>query len=385
MAIKYVTAGESHGKMLVGIISGIPAGLYIDGEFVNGELKRRMRGFGRGGRMKIESDCAEFVTGVRAHLTLGSPVTAVIYNKDFENWRGIMGEDADPALMPSRQVTAVRPGHADLSGVIKYGFDDARNVLERASARETAMRTALGAVAKLYLKSLGIEIGSHTVAIGGVTAEACRDYTDINARADIDAVRCLDKAASGRMVEAIKAASADGDTLGGVVEVVVTGCKSGIGSYVSEDRKLDGIIMREVGCVQSVKAVEIGHGTECAAKRGGKVHDEIYPCGNGFKRETNRAGGIEGGMTNGETIIVRAYCKPIPTLRRGLNTVDIATHGKVSAASERSDVCAVPAAGVVCEAAVALALCEAVSDMLGGDTMKEVVKRYKDKESSYEQ
>ncbi len=384
MAVKYVTAGESHGKMLVGIISGIPAGLYIDGGFVNGELKRRMQGFGRGGRMKIESDCAEFVTGVRAHYSMGSPITAIIYNKDFENWQKVMGENAEPNEMPSRRVTAVRPGHADLSGVIKYGFDDARNVLERASARETAMRTALGAVAKLYLKSLGIEIGSHTVSIGGVTAQNVDDYSDLNARADGNEVRCLDKAASSKMVEEIKAAAADGDTLGGVVEVVVTGCKSGIGSYVSEMNKLDGIIMREVGCVQSVKAVEIGCGIQSAAKRGGQVHDEIYPCGKGFMRETNRAGGIEGGMTNGEHIIVRAYCKPIPTLRRGLNTVDIATCERATAANERSDVCAVPAAGVVCEAAVALALCEAISDMLGGDSMKETVKRYNDKESCNE-
>lgn len=383
--IKYITAGESHGKMLVGIISGIPAGLRIDGSFVDGELGRRMQGFGRGGRMKIERDRAEFVTGVRAHYSIGSPITAVIYNKDFDNWSNAMGENAVAEAMEAKRVTAVRPGHADLSGAVKYGFTDARNVLERASARETAMRVALGAVAKLYLKSLGIVIASHTVSIGNVTAKACSDYSDINARADGDAVRCLDGAASEKMVEAIKSAAEDGDTLGGVVEVVVTGCKSGIGSYVGEDKKLDGIIMREVGCVQSIKAVEIGRGIENASLRGSEVHDEIYPCGKHYMRKTNRAGGVEGGMTNGENIIVRAYCKPIPTLMKGLNTVDISSYEAVKAAAERSDVCAVPAIGVVCESAVALGLCEALSDMLGGDTMQEVVERYEKKESSHEQ
>lgn len=380
--IEYITAGESHGKMLVGIIKNVPSGLIIDGDFVDGELARRMSGFGRGGRMKIERDRAEFVTGVRGGKTLGSPVTVVIYNKDHENWKDIMGADA--TATDERRVTAVRPGHADLSGAVKYGFDDARNVLERASARETATKVALGAVAKLYLKRLGIEIASHTVAIGGVVANRTNDRSNINAMADKNAVRCLDESASAKMVEAIKAAAADGDTLGGVTEIIVTGCKSGIGSYVSGDRKLDGIIMREVGSIQSVKAVEIGDGVENCAKRGSLVHDEIFCGDGGVRRNTNRAGGIEGGMTNGEPIVVRAYIKPIPTLKCGLDTVDIATGKPAKAASERSDVCAVPAAGVVAEAAVALALADAVSDMLGGDTMDEVEKRYKEKRNAHE-
>lgn len=379
MAIRYETAGESHGKILVGIIKNVPAGLKIDRVFVDGELKRRMLGFGRGGRMKIESDSAEFVTGVRGGVTLGSPITAVIYNRDHENWSGCMGENATASGMKEKRVTAVRPGHADLSGVIKYNFDDARNVLERASARETATKVALGSVAKLYLKSLGITVESHTVAIGGVTSSTLTDYNNINARADGDPVRCIDGDASKKMIELIKSAANSGDTLGGVTEIVVTGVKSGIGSYVSADRKLDGLIMREVGTVQAVKAVEIGDGIASSAKLGSAVHDEIYLSDGKYTRRTNHAGGIEGGMTNGEPIVVRAYVKPIPTLKNGLNTVDIATGEQTKAASERSDVCAVAAAGVVCEAAVALALSAALSDMLGGDTMDEVIARYNNK------
>lgn len=333
--------------------------------------------------MKIESDSAEFVTGVRGHKALGSPITAIIYNRDYENWKTVMGEDATE--LTQKTVTAVRPGHADLSGVIKYGFDDARNVLERASARETAMKVALGAVAKLYLRELGIEVASHTAAIGGVTARRISDFSNINARADADRVRCLDKEASEKMVEAIRVSAEKGDTLGGVAEVIVTGCKSGIGSYVSADNKLDGIIMGEVGAIQAVKAVEIGDGISCASLPGSSVHDEIFVGEKGgYRRKTNRAGGIEGGMTNGEPLVVRAYVKPIPTLKNGLSTVDISTGQASVAASERSDVCAVAAAGVVCEAAVALALARALSQMFGGDTMDEVKSRYASKVSVHE-
>ncbi len=380
--IKYITAGESHGEMLVGIIENVPAGLTIDNDFVNGELTRRMQGYGRGGRMKIERDRAAFVTGVRAHVTMGSPVTAIIRNADFENWKDVMGENA--TAVDKKILTAVRPGHADLSGAIKYGFSDARNVLERASARETAMKVALGAVAKLYLKRLGIEISSHTRAIGGVTATAPTDLTDINARADRNIVRCLDSTASAAMTEAIKRAAENGDTLGGVTEIIVTGCISGIGSYVSSERKLDGLLAREICAVQAVKAFEIGDGIAAAGKFGSEVHDAIYAEENGYSRKTNRAGGIEGGMTNGENIIIRAYVKPIPTLMKGLDTVDISTGKKATAAAERSDVCVVPAAGVVCEAATALALAAAVSDMLGGDTMDEVEARYRAKGGNHE-
>lgn len=380
--IEYITAGESHGEMLVGILKNVPAGLVIDNSFVDGELKRRMSGFGRGGRMKIECDEAKFVTGVRAHTSLGSPITAIIYNRDFENWKTVMGEDATE--LGEKKLTAVRPGHADLSGVLKYGFDDARNVLERASARETATKVALGSVCKLYLKRLGIEIGSHTVAIGGVKANVKHLPNDINGQADKDQVRCLDGKASAAMVEEIKNAGANGDTLGGITEIVVSGVKSGVGSYVSADRKLDGLFMREIGSIQSVKAVEIGDGIESSGCCGSAVHDEIY-CENGkYVRKTNRAGGVEGGMSNGETIVLRAYIKPIPTLKNGLNTVDISSGKATVAASERSDVCAVPAAGVVCEAAAAIALCTALSEMLGGDTMQEVEERYAKKVGCHE-
>ncbi|MCH5165926.1 MAG: chorismate synthase [Clostridiales bacterium] len=379
MAIEYVTAGESHGKMLIGIIKGVPSGLVIDGEFVDGELKRRMLGLGRGARMDIENDTAEFVSGVRAHMTTGAPIAVLLNNNDYKNWYKTIGADA---LENDRKLTAVRPGHADLSGAVKYGFKDARNVSERASARSTAMTVALGAVAKLYLKELGIEIASHTTAIGIVKAKPICDYSEINARADLDRVRCLDESASAKMVDEIRMAAISGDTLGGVSEIIVTGCKSGIGSYVSQENRLDGLIMGAVGAIPSVKAVEIGDGIFGSSVYGSAFHDEIYGSGGKYERRTNRAGGIEGGMTNGEPIIVRAYFKPVPTLKNGLNTIDIATGKQAKAASERSDVCCVPAGGVVCEAAVALCIAKALSDMLGGDTMEEVAERYKQKESA---
>lgn len=378
--IRYITAGESHGKMLVGVIENVPAGLTIDEDFVNGEMARRMLGLGRGARMQIEKDGAEFVTGVRGHKSLGTPITALVHNRDFKNWERVMGADATE--IKERRVTAVRPGHADLAGVIKYGFDDARNVLERASARETAAKVAMGAVAKLYLAALGIEIASHVTAIGIAKAAEISDYEDINARADKNAVRCLDEQASRKMIDEIRYAALSGDTLGGECEIVITGCKSGIGSYSFSENKLDGLLMREIGAVQSVKAVEIGSGIRSSGLYGSAVHDAIYPDGKGgYMRKTNRAGGIEGGMTNGEPVILHVFFKPIPTLKNGLDTVDIATGKAAVAASERSDVCAVPAAAVVCEAAAALALAAAVSEMLGGDTMDEVKERYEKKRS----
>lgn len=374
MAIRYVTAGESHGVALVGILENVPAGLDVDFDFVNAELNRRMNGYGRSSRMATENDRAMFLSGVISGRTIGSPIAVQIQNADCRF-------DCESAC-GCEEVTAVRPGHADLSGAVKYGFDGARNVLERASARSTAMTVALGAVAKLYLKRLGIQVCSHTLAIGGVMANV-PDYSDINARADKDRVRCLNSVASEKMIEKIDGARNSGDTLGGVAEIIVLGCKSGIGSYVSADKRLDGLIMRAVGCVPSVKAVEIGDGIAGSALFGSLFHDEIYMSDSGAPcRKTNRAGGIEGGMTNGEPIVVRSYFKPIPTLRNGLNTVDISSGLAAKAARERSDVCAVPSGGVVCEAAVALALAEAISDMLGGDSMEEVVRRYNDKESA---
>ncbi len=368
MAIEYITAGESHGEMLAGIIKGIPAGLGVDSRFIDGELSRRQLGYGRGERMNIERDRAKIISGVINGTSIGSPIAILIDNAARDR--------AD-------KLTAVRPGHADLSGVIKYGFSDASPVAERASARETAMRVALGAVAKLYLKTFGIAVESRTVAIGKVGAEALDSYTDINARADKDAVRCIDAAASKRMRDEIALAKERGDTLGGVAEVTASGVVAGIGSYVSSDLRLDGLIMREVGSVPSVKAVEIGDGIDGSTVFGSEFHDRIYAAENGkYIRMTNRAGGIEGGMTNGERITVRAYFKPVPTLANGLDTVDIITGKNVKAAALRSDVCIVPAGGVAAEAAVALALCSALSTVLGGDTMDEAIERYRKKRSA---
>ncbi len=378
MSIEYVTAGESHGKMLVGILNNVPSGLKLDFDFINNELARRQLGLGRSARMETEHDAAEFVTGVQAGKTTGSPITALIPNADFKNHMRTLGAYATER---GKKLTAVRPGHADLPGAIKFGLDDATDVWERASARNTATVVALGAVAKLYLSRLGVDISSHTTRIGIVKACALKDFTDINKRADKDRVRCLDPLASEKMVGEIRIAALSGDTLGGVAEIIVDGLIPGIGSYVSHNKRLDGMLSGAIAAVPSVKAVDIGDGIDGAAVYGSAFHDEIYPGEKHgeYLRKTNRAGGIDGGMSNGQRIVIRAYFKPIPTLKNGLNTVDISTGKSAVAASERSDVCAVPAGGVVCESAAALAIASAVSDMLGGDTMEEVVARYKAK------
>lgn len=379
MPIEYMTAGESHGEMLVGIIENIPVGLEVDADYIDAELKRRMLGLGRGARMQIENDKAEIVAGVRGKTALGSPIAVLIKNEDHKNWANTVGYGA---FERDRAVTAARPGHADLAGVVKYGFDDARNVAERASARNTAMTVALGAVCKLYLKELGIEIASHTAALGIVKAERIKSFEDINARADGDRVRCLDPQASARMVDEIRMAALSGDTLGGVAEIIVTGCKSGIGSYIQSGARLDGALMSALGCIPSVKAVEIGDAVSGSALYGSAFHDALSVNGGKYCRTTNRAGGIEGGMTNGENIVVRLYFKPIPTLKNGLDTIDIKTKKQTKAASERSDVACVPAGGVIGEAATALVLAKALSAMLGGDTMDEVKERYDRKANS---
>ena len=374
MAIEYITAGESHGKLLVGVIKNIPAGLTVDADFVDNELKRRMSGYGRSARMTIEAERAEFVTGIISHKSIGSPIAVLIRNKD--------NRSDDNTELSGVRPTAVRPGHADLSGAFKYGFSDVAPVAERASARSTAVTVALGAVAKLYLKRLGIEISSHTIAVGGIKVRA-QSCADINACADADPMRCLDGAASKQMAAEVERARQNGDTLGGATEITARGCISGIGSYVSADKRIDGIIMREIGAIPSVKAVEIGDGFAGSATVGSAFHDEIRIRKDGsVYRDTNRAGGIEGGMTNGQDVVVRAYFKPVPTLAHGLRAVDIASGENSIAASPRSDVCVVPAGGVVCEAALALALASAISEMLGGDTMDETVARYNAKRSA---
>lgn len=370
--MKLTTAGESHGKGLIAVMEGLPANLKLDIEEINYYLSLRQGGYGRGARQKIERDTVEILGGVRNSLTLGSPVTLFIKNNDYANWSEVMSaEKADTSL---RRLTKVRPGHADLAGVLKYGHDDARNVLERASARETAARVAAGTVAKQYLKELGVEISGFVKAVCGVTDE--KDYPfEALENAKKSRLFMLDKDKEEKAVALLDELKENGDTAGGVLEIRVKGLKSGFGSCMTYDQKLDARLAFAAMSVQAIKGVEIGLGFKAAGMRGSKVHDEIY-YNDGYYRKTNNAGGIEGGMSNGEEIVLRAAMKPIPTLMRGLNTVDIITHESVKAASERSDVCAVCAAEVILESAVAFALAQTVAERLGGDDMREVKERY---------
>jgi chorismate synthase len=371
VTFRFTTAGESHGRGLVAILEGIPAGLPASAERVDAELKRRQGGYGRGARMKIESDRIEWLAGVRAGETLGSPIAMLIWNRDWEHWRDVMAAEADPAGGERRrQVTRPRPGHADLAGALKYDRTDARDILERASARETVARVACGAVCKILLAEFGIEIGSHVVELGGVAATYHSPLpTPLNAAADQSPVRCLDPAAEQEMIRRIDAAKAAGDTLGGIVEVVGLGVPVGLGSHVSWDRKLDGRLAQALMSIPAVKGVELGLGFEAARRKGSEVHDEILP---GFARATNRAGGTEGGMTTGETLAVRVAMKPISTLMSPLQTVDLKTGGPAQAQSERSDVTAVPAMGVIAEAMMAIVLAQALLEKFGGDALSEL-------------
>ena len=376
------TAGESHGKALVASIEGIPAGLSLDVvSHVDPELARRQGGYGRGRRMQIESDRVELISGVRLGETLGSPIAMLIRNRDWENWATAMAheapdEDVNPKALRPHYLP--RPGHADLAGALKYDRRDVRDILERASARETAARVACGAVAKRLLAELGIRIGSHVTSIGAVASAEVELPQDLNATADASPVRCLDEAAAGRMIEAIDAAGASGDSLGGVFEVVATGLPVGLGSHVSWDRKLDGRLAAAVMSIQAVKGVELGLGFRGARLPGSEVHDPIerdegLAKGGGIGRASNRAGGLEGGITTGQPLVVRGALKPISTLRKPLASVDLRDGGTGMAARERSDVCAVPAAGVIGEAMVALVLAEAVLDKFGGDSVRELL------------
>lgn len=364
--LRFLTAGESHGKALVAIVEGVPAGMRLDEESIGRDLRRRQAGYGRGARMKIEQDAAEILSGVRFGLTLGSPIALLIRNRDWENWKESMS--VLPTSTPVEPVTRVRPGHADLPGALKYGQDDVRAVLERASARETAARVAAGAVARRLLQELGVDIHSRTLSIGGVQAQAAGavDWEGV----ERSPVRTADAAAEPKMVSAIESARTKGDTLGGTFEVVATGVPVGLGSHVQWDRKLSGRIAQYLMSINAVKGVEIGAGFAVAALPGSQVHDVIEP-GSGWRHATNRAGGIEGGMTNGEPVVVRCAVKPIPTLGSPLPSVDIKTGEKVLAHQERSDVCVVPAAGVVGEAMLALVLADAVLEKFGGDHIVE--------------
>lgn len=375
MTFRFTTAGESHGRGLVAILEGIPAGLPVGADAINAELKRRMGGYGRGARMKIESDQIEWLAGVRAGETLGSPIAMLVWNRDWEHWQDVMAPEADaPGAERRRQVTRPRPGHADLSGVLKYDRTDARDILERASARETVARVACGAVCKLLLGQFGIEIGSHVAELGGVVAKVPLPLpTPLNEAADASPVRCLDREAEREIIARIDAAKAAGDTLGGVVEVVGLNVPVGLGSHVSWDRKLDGRLARALMSIPAVKGVELGLGFEAARRKGSEVHDEILP---GLSRATNRAGGTEGGMTTGEPLVLRVAMKPISTLMSPLRTVDMKTGGPAQAQSERSDVTAVAAMGVIAEAMVALVLGEAMLEKFGGDSLGEMKRNF---------
>jgi len=379
--LRYFTAGESHGEALVAFLSGIPAGLGIDPAFLDHELWRRQQGYGRGGRMKIERDSAHILSGVRHGFTIGSPISIRLENNDWKNWQeSLPVADGDPAK--HKPVASPRPGHADLAGALKYNFREARYVLERASARESAARVAIGAIAKLFLRQLGIEVLSHVVTTGSVTVPGPVGWDDIRALRDRDEVllNCADHEIEQRMKEEVDKVLKTGDSLGGVFEVVAHQVPPGLGTYAQWDERLDAMLAAAVMSLQAVKAVEIGAGVAAAFAPGSTVHDEIgYAATRGFtafSRTHNNAGGIEGGISNGEEIRVRGYLKPISTLRRPLQSVDFSTREPVKAAYERSDVCVVPAAGVAAEAMVALTLARCALEKFGGDSMTETIRNF---------
>ena len=379
--LRYFTAGESHGEALVAFISGIPAGLKVDQPFLDRELWRRQQGYGRGGRMKIEADTAHILSGVRHGITIGSPISLQISNRDWKNWQESLPVGAGEPDKHKR-VASPRPGHADLAGALKYNFPEARYILERASARESAARVAVGAIAKLFLHELGIEVLSHVVTTGSVTVSdpvAWEKIRDLHARAEV-LLNCADSGIEQRMKEEVDKVLRTGDSLGGVFEVVAHGVPPGLGTYAQWDERLDAQLAAAVMSLQAVKAVEIGSGVAAAFSPGSQVHDEIgYAAKQGFtafSRTHNNAGGIEGGISNGEEIRVRGYLKPISTLRRPLQSVDFATREPVKAAYERSDVCVVPAAGVAAEAMVALTVARCALEKFGGDSMTEILRNF---------
>jgi chorismate synthase len=377
LAIRFLTAGESHGKGLVVILEGFPADLPIDIDEINVELGRRQKGYGRGGRMAIETDQAEILSGVRNGVTLGSPLALFVKNKDSQNWEKIMSPGKIEGEIKN-SLRRPRPGHADLPGGLKYNQKDLRNILERASARETTVRVAAGAIAKKLLKIFGMGIQSHVTQLGGIVSSPKRMPKSVNVIADTSPVRMLDKGAEKKAIQAIDRAKKLGDTLGGIFELILTGVPPGLGSHVQWDRKLDGRFAQMLMSMQAVKGVEVGEGFENSKNLGSRVHDEIgYRKGKGFFHYTNRAGGIEGGMSNGEQIILRVAKKPISTLRKPLRSVDITSKKVVKAAYERSDVCALPAASVIGEALSAWVLADAFLEKMGGDFIGEIRDRYK--------
>ncbi|WP_456465521.1 chorismate synthase [Persephonella sp.] len=380
--LRFLNAGESHGPALTAIIEGIPSNLRISSEYINRELARRQTGYGRGGRMKIEKDQVEILSGVRFGLTLGSPITLMVKNKDWENWTEIMAVEGEPT--EKREILNPRPGHADLTGGIKYGFYDMRNVLERASARETTTRVAVGAVCKQLLEDVGIKIGSYVISIGELSVKDQIQHLSLEERferAEKSELRTPLPEEDEKFKKLIDLAREEGESLGGVFEVFATGVPVGLGSYVQWDRRIDGKIAQAMMSIQAIKGVEIGEGFRLSEKFGSQAHDEIfYEEGRGFYHKTNRAGGIEGGMTNGEPVVVRAAMKPIPTLMRkkSLRSVNIKTKEPFLAAKERSDVVAVPAAAIVGEAMLAIVLTDAIIEKFGNDNWIEIKKRVED-------
>jgi len=391
--LRFSTAGESHGKALVTIVEGLPAGLPVSAAWVDRELARRMLGYGRGARMKIERDRIEWLSGLRAGETLGSPIAMLIHNRDWANWEDVMAYEAsqDIGELRRRRVTRPRPGHADLAGVLKYDRIDARDILERASARETTARVAAGALAKRLLDEFGVEVGSHVLSMGGVRTAPADLPVPLNEASDRSEVRVLDPTAEAAIIRRIDAAKKAGDTLGGEVEVVARGVVVGLGSHVSWDRKLDGRLAGMLMSIPAVKGVEIGMGFEAARRPGSEVHDPIEggasalgasgkrvsgDARGGFHRPTNNAGGLEGGMTTGEPVVVKVAMKPIATLMSPLATVDLESGEPAKAVSERSDITAVPAMGVIAEALVAIALADAMLEKFGGDSLREMRRNY---------
>ncbi len=373
--MRYLTAGESHGPQLTAIIEGVPSNLPISVEAINEQLARRQKGHGRGRRMQIEKDQVKILSGVRHGYTTGAPITLVVENKDWAHWQGIMSAEPVEGAEEKRRVSRPRPGHADLNGAIKYHQRDMRNILERSSARETTIRVAVGAVARQLLGAFGIRLGGQVLQINEVVAKRENVTLDeLIARTEESPVRCLDKEAEQRMMAAIDKAKEDGDSLGGIVEVIVEGVPIGLGSHVQWDRKLDGRLAQAIMSIQAFKGVEIGIGFEAAGLAGSQVHDEIvWSEESGYSRKSNRAGGLEGGMTTGMPVVVRGVMKPIPTLYKPLMSVDIDSREAFSASIERSDSCAVPAASVVAEAVVAWEIANAMCDKFPSDSMDDML------------
>lgn len=389
MFFKFTTAGESHGKALVVIVEGMPAGMSVDKAAIDHELWRRQQGYGRGGRMKIETDTVEFLSGVRHGKTIGSPIAMVIENRDFVHWQDVMSSEPlatinEPVVKENedapkvrREVKRPRPGHADLAGGQKFGARDLRNILERASARETAARVAAGALARQLLSQFGVDIKSHVIKLGSVPEVPLeKPWEEIAAMAPESVLSCTDREVETAMIDVVDKAKENGDTVGGVFEVVAKNVVTGLGSHTSWYEKLDGRVAQAFMSIQAVKAVEIGTGVGNAGRFGSEVHDEIFHDGSGFSRPTNRAGGLEGGITNGEELRVRGYLKPISTLRKALHSVDIDTKAEDLAAFERSDITAVPAAGVIGEAMLAIVLANSMREKFGGDSINEMKRNF---------